>query len=211
MLITGQEAFAEFNTHLLEDEKPSEYFKGLMKTSEIFKTYPFDMLGKLSLTEQNRQHHPEGSVWNHVMMVVDNAAARKQESKEPRALMWAALLHDIGKPPTTQVRRGKITSYDHDKVGAKMAGEFLSAFTQERDFIDKVVHLVRWHMQVLFVVKDMPFADITHMLDEVPLDEISLLCLCDRLGRGEMSQAKEEAEQEAVALFRKKCLRAKAD
>ncbi len=38
--------------------------------------------------------------------------------------MWGALLHDLGKAPTTKIRKGKITSYDHDKVGAELVRNF---------------------------------------------------------------------------------------
>jgi putative nucleotidyltransferase with HDIG domain len=38
--------------------------------------------------------------------------------------MWAALLHDIGKPDTTKQYKGRITSYDHDKAGALIARKF---------------------------------------------------------------------------------------
>ncbi len=72
------------------------------------------------ITGQSPQHHPEGSVWNHTLLVVDEAAKIKEQSADPRTFMWAALLHDLGKPSTTMRRKSKITSYDHDKVGAQL-------------------------------------------------------------------------------------------
>lgn len=32
------------------------------------------MLYNLKETEQSKVHHPEGNVWNHVLLVVDEAA-----------------------------------------------------------------------------------------------------------------------------------------
>jgi putative nucleotidyltransferase with HDIG domain len=160
------------------------------------------MLLKLEPTEQSPVHHPEGNVLNHTLLVVDEAAKRRQESDDPRAFMWAALLHDIGKPATTRYRKGKITAYDHDKVGAELTREFLSAVTDDRQFIDKVVHLVKYHMQLLYVVKDLPFKDIGGMKRHSDIKEVALLCLCDRLGR---DGADRESEEEQVKTFVNMC------
>lgn len=152
------------------------------------------MLRKLEPTPQSPVHHPEGNVWNHTLLVVDEAARRREESGDPRAFMWAALLHDIGKPPTTRIHKERITAYDHDKVGARMTQEFLSALTDDRRFMDKVTHLVKYHMQVLYVVNDLPFKDIGGMKRNADVGEVALLCLCDRLGRGGASKREEEAQ-----------------
>lgn len=196
--------FLEFEKHLMEDEKPSEYFNNLIKSGEYPKEYPFDMISNLIKTEQNLEYHPEGNVWNHTMMVVDEAAKRRDGSEKPRVFMWAALLHDIGKGPTTKVRKGKITSYDHDEVGERMAREFLEFFNQEEEFITQVAALVRWHMQLLFVVKDLPWQNVEKMDEETSIEEIALLGRCDRLGRGNMNRATIEKEEKNVKIFLEK-------
>lgn len=117
------------------------------------------------------------------MLVLNEAAKLKGESSDKKAFMWAALLHDIGKPDTTQVRRGRITSYDHDKAGSVLAEQFLRQLTEDRDFIHKTSGLVRWHMQILFVVNNLPFADVKSMKRRVNIRDVALLGLCDRLGR----------------------------
>lgn len=197
--------YEDIYKHLMEDEKPSIYFNNLINEDYFKNTHPFKLLAELKNIEQNLKYHPEGNVWNHTMLVVDNAAERKDLSQNSKTFMLAALLHDIGKPPTTKIRKGKITSYDHDKVGARMAGEFLKEFNEDNDTIEEVMKLVRWHMQALFVVKDLPFADLKAMLCEVHIDEIALLTLCDRLGRGEMTESKLKEEKESVDIFIKKC------
>lgn len=205
--------YLEFEKHLMEDEKPSEYFNNLINTGKYPKEYPFTMISDLIRTEQNLEYHPEGSVWNHTMMVVDEAAKRKNNSENPRVFMWAALLHDIGKGPTTKVRKGKITSYDHDEVGERMAREFLEGFGEDKEFINEVAGLVRWHMQILFVVKDLPWQDVEKMNEETSIDEIALLGKCDRMGRGDMNKSNIEKEEKNVKVFlekSKKKLRNKA-
>lgn len=197
--------FNEFEFHILNDEKPSLYFNELLKSGSFPESYPFNMLSKLASVPQSGKYHPEGSVWNHTMLVIDEAAKRRSLSKNARAFMWAALLHDLGKAPTTKVRNGKITSYDHDKIGQELCIKFLSELTDDADLIKETSLLVRWHMQILFVLKDMPFADIDKMSEDVSIDEIALLSLCDRLGRGEMTSEKLKKEEEDVRIFIKKC------
>lgn len=177
------EIFLEIEKHLLNDEKPS-LFLTKMKDKKLFNSYPFSMIGDLEEVQQNPKYHPEGNVFIHTMMVVDEGAKNREKSNDKRAFMWALLLHDIGKKPTTRMIKGRLTSYDHDKVGEKMAVKFLEYFDMDNDFIERVTGLVKWHMQSLFVTKDSRFQNIDDMLKDVDTDEIVLVALSDRLGRG---------------------------
>jgi len=197
--------FEEFETHLMVDEKPSIYFNDFINKQDICEKHPYILLRCLLDTPQSPEHHPEGNVWNHTMLVLDNAAKVKNLSENPRAFMWSALLHDLGKATTTKVRKEKITSYDHDKVGAELSRQFLEALTGDVQLIKQVATLVRWHMQILFVAKDLPFGDVKKMSQEISIKEIALLSQCDRLGRGEMSENKIKEEKENVKSFIKKC------
>lgn len=196
--------FKDFDANLMS-EKPSDYFNELLRTSIFEEKYPYTLLGELRKVPQSPVHHPEGSVWNHTMLVLDNAAERKQLSRNPRVFMWTALLHDLGKAPTTKLRKGKITSYDHDKIGEQLAVQFLKELTNDQDFVKQVSKLVRWHMQILFVTNGLPFADIRRMAAEVSIDEVALLGLCDRLGRGNMTAEKKLQEENNIVTFIEKC------
>lgn len=193
--------FEELNNHLLKDNKPSTYLIELDKLGIFEREYPFTMLGELKTTPQNPVHHPEGSVWNHTLLVLDNAAQRRHISKNPQVFMWAAILHDLGKATTTKERKGRITSYDHDREGEKLAKKFLSELTNDEKFIREVAKMVRWHMQILFVVKNLPFANVKKMAAEVSIEEIALLGFCDRLGRGELTQEKKQEEERTIEKF----------
>jgi len=197
--------FEEFQKHLMEDERPSIYFTKIINDKSIITEYPYTLLGSLVNTDQSPVHHPEGNVWIHTMLVVDNAAKVKGLSENPRAFMWGALLHDLGKAPTTKIRKGKITSYDHDRAGAELCRKFLETFTDEKEFIKRVTALVRWHMQTLFVMKDLPLGDVKSMTSEISIREIALLSQCDRLGRGELSESKINEEKENIKSFIRKC------
>lgn len=197
--------FEEFEKHLMEDDKPSIYFEAVMNNKSIATKYPVTLLNALIETPQSPEHHPEGSAWVHTMLVVDGAAKVKGLSENPRVFMWGALLHDLGKAPTTKVRKGKITSYDHDKVGAELCRKFLCLFTEDEEFINQVSALVRWHMQTLFVIKKLPFGDVKGMASEISIKEIALLSQCDRLGRGKISDSKIKEEKENIKSFIRTC------
>lgn len=196
-----KERFFEMTEHLLSDKRPSQYWNGLMEEGKL-KEYPFSLLSAMQKTEQSKLHHPEGNVWNHTCLVLDEAAKVRAQSTDPVAFMWAALLHDIGKPGTTKTRRGRITAYDHDKQGQALAEEFLRVFTDDQSLIRKVGKLVRYHMQPLFVLKDLPFAEVNKMMRETNLQEISLLSYCDRMGR---TNSDAQVEHDNTQQFLQKC------
>lgn len=198
------ELFNDITVHLLEDEKPSKYLKKLLDNGEL-KKYPFSMLQDLRKIEQSPKHHPEGNVWNHTMLVVDQAALYKNSSKDPKAFMWAALLHDLGKAPTTKLRNGRWTSYNHDKVGEELGRKFLVEVIDDERFINKVLPYIRWHMQILYVNNKLPFQEIEAMLKEIEIDEIALLCYCDRMGRTYVDKKEEEDVVKSIENFKKKC------
>ncbi|HKM01754.1 MAG TPA: HDIG domain-containing protein [Sedimentibacter sp.] len=191
----------EINNHILLDEQPSIYLNTIVNT-KMFKEHPFHMLYKLKETEQSPIHHPEGNVWNHTMLVLDWAAKLKNKSQNEKIFMWAALLHDIGKAETTKNKKGKITAYNHETVGADLCVKFLQEFTTDKNFIKEVKNIVRWHMQILHVVKDMHFANIKAMKEETDINEVALLGFCDRMGRTNVEQAKEENN---IKIFLQKC------
>jgi len=193
--------FKIIDNHLLYDDVPSIFLSQLYSRPE-FEIYPYNMLQKLQSTNQSPIHHPEGNVWNHTLLVVDQAAKRKSESKDAKVFMWAAFLHDIGKPPTTRIRKGKITSYDHDKVGAELAKDFLSEFTDNIPLIENVCSLIKYHMQILFVINDLPFANVNEIKQNSDIKELALLGLCDRLGR---TGANQNTEMDNMRLFIQKC------
>lgn len=192
--------FIEIEKHLLQDEKPSQHLQQLLDQGAL-EEYPLTMLSRMQQTEQSPKYHAEGNVWIHTMMVLDEAAAVKSQSSDARVFMWAALLHDIGKPDTTKLRHGRITAYDHDRVGTALAREFLQYYDCDTDFIEKVVDLVRWHMQILYVVKDLPFAQTKAMQKHGHIEEIALLGKCDRLGRLGVQR---EVEENNIAEFLRK-------
>lgn len=197
--------FEEITQHLLLDPKPSIYLSCLFEENKQI-DYPFTMLARLKTTKQSKKYHPEGNVFNHTMLVVDEAAKVRNKSKDSKVFMWAALLHDIGKPDTTRIKKDKITAYNHDNIGATLAKEFLESLIEDKLFIQSVVELVKWHMHILYVVNDLSFGDVSSLVRECDTDEIALLGWCDRMGR---TNANASEEEENIKIFISKCRKIK--
>ena len=197
-----RDLFIKIDKILLQSSKPSQEIKKLIKDG-YFDTEPFNLIKKLVKIEQNPKYHPEGNVLNHILLVTDNASSIKEKSIDKQAFMWGAFLHDIGKLTTTKIRKNRITSYNNDIEGEKIALEFLDMLTCDEEFKKRVSKLVRWHMQPLFFDKNLPFFKPKDMLNDVEYKEIALLSLCDRLGRGEMDNQTIEAEKNRIENFKK--------
>lgn len=198
-----ERVYGELEKLLMKSPKPSV---GLSYMKELGMLRYHSLLESLVDCPQEPTHHPEGSVWNHTLMVVDEAAKRKHESKNPVSFMWAALLHDIGKPVTTEKNdQGKITSYGHDKAGKELAVEYLKTLTDDKKLLEEVGSLVEHHMKpILFyktkdTIQDGAFRRLSTKVD---LKELILLSSCDRLGRGEIDRNKEKKE---LLWFQSRC------
>lgn len=199
--MNNKEIFEKINEILLKDLKPSKNLKNLIIDGYLDKE-PFNKIKKLNYIEQNPKYHPEGSVLNHVFLVVDLASEYKKYSNDEKVFMWAALLHDIGKLTTTKVRKNKITSYNHDIEGKDIAMKFLNELTDDKHFKQKVSELVRWHMQPLFYDKNLQFFQPQNMINDVEYKEVALLSLCDRLGRGNLDEDRIKYEKERIEKFK---------
>ena len=94
--------------------------------------------------EQSPDFHPEGTVFQHLGLMLDSMPAEAHPS-----LPWAVLMHDVAKPLTASrdPRTGSIHFYEHEKVGARMAEAILERLRFPRKQIEEVAVTVRHHMQ----------------------------------------------------------------
>lgn len=113
--------------------------------------------------EQPPQFHPEGDVFEHTLLVLDNMP----EDASPEA-MWAALLHDIGKP-ATQTIEDRIRFNTHHSVGAEMSDILLRRLKVSNDFRGKVVSMVQSHMKFIDV-QQMKLSTLKRFLARETLD-----------------------------------------
>jgi len=100
--------------------------------------------------EQSPEFHPEGSVFNHLIRILEHLPAEASSS-----LVWAALLHDIGKPVTASrdAPARQIHFYGHENVGAEIAGKMLERLRFPRKLIEEVTVCVQSHMQFKDVLR----------------------------------------------------------
>jgi poly(A) polymerase len=104
---------------------------------------------KMKGVEQPPQFHPEGDVWVHTLMLLE-------QLPHPcaRTLAWGALLHDVGKPPTFKVAPDRIRFDGHVEVGMAMAEEICRRFKMSNEETEQIIALVANHMR---------FADVERM------------------------------------------------
>ncbi len=93
---------------------------------------------------QSPDFHPEGTVFNHLALMLE-----KMKPDAPPSLPWSVLLHDIAKPLTASrdPETGSTHFYGHEKLGAEMAEQILNRLRLPRKQIEEICLVVRCHMQ----------------------------------------------------------------
>jgi poly(A) polymerase len=91
--------------------------------------------------QQPPEFHPEGDVFVHTLLVLENLP-----NPCPMTLAWGALLHDVGKPPTFRVAE-RIRFDGHVEVGGKMAEEICARLRFSNDEAEQILALVDNHMR----------------------------------------------------------------
>lgn len=176
--------YEEITKHLIEDDKPSIYLNSILS---IIDTSKLKIISDLKNIPQEPKYHPEGDVWNHIMLVVDEAAKLRYKANDTKSFMLAALMHDIGKTTTTKQRKGRWTSYNHDTVGAKEVQKLLECIGETEEVIKKVVGLVKHHMNHIYILKDLSFGNVQEMILDVDMNDMLLIFYSDMMGRGNSS------------------------
>jgi putative nucleotidyltransferase with HDIG domain len=126
--------------------------------------------------EQSPEHHPEGDVLRHTLLVID------QLGEPSETLAFGALLHDVGKP-VCAVRRAlpegeRITFYGHAERGAEMAIGVCQRLKRSRAVWERVAYLVRNHLRLVNAPK-MRRATLVRFLREEGIDELLELARMD--------------------------------
>ena len=134
-------------TKMLTEGHARQAFELLESTGLLKEALP--EIDRMHGVEQPPQFHPEGDVWIHTMMLLEQLPANC-----PRTLAWGALLHDVGKPPTFRVAPDRIRFDGHVEVGVRMAHEICQRLHFSNDDTEQIEALVANHMR---------FADVERM------------------------------------------------
>jgi poly(A) polymerase len=99
------------------------------------------------------EHHRHKDVYEHSLTVLDQAIAQETgpDGAVPApdlVLRLAALLHDVGKPPTRRFEPGGgVSFHHHEVVGAKMVTKRLKALRYDKQVVKDVARLVELHLR----------------------------------------------------------------
>ncbi|HEY1687584.1 MAG TPA: HDIG domain-containing protein [Solirubrobacteraceae bacterium] len=203
--VAAERAFAEL-ARIVDCE---EAVRGLSLLSEIgAMAAVLPELEALKGVEQSRFHHLD--VHGHTIEVLEHAIALQRDPgavagvagdalerllSEPladgltrgSALRWGALLHDIAKPATREVRTdGRVTFIGHDAEGAQLAGTILRRLRASERLRSHISALVRHHLRLGFLVHEpqplvrrtvFSYLDLTQPVEV----DVTLLSIADRL------------------------------
>ena len=115
---------------------------------------------------QDRIHHPEGTVWDHTLLVMDELNGSSFE------LMLGGLLHDIGKPNTQVITdEGRITNHGHAEVGAEIATTICRRLKLSTAQTEHVTTLVAQHMR-MHIVDEMSNSKLRRLLENPYYDDL---------------------------------------
>lgn len=140
--------------------------------------------------QQDPEWHPEGDVWIHSLMVSDQAARLTREAQleetERLLVVVAALCHDLGKPPTTILKDGRIKSPGHEQAGIPPTLKFLEDIGFPKKWHDDITALVNDHLkphQLYAKRNEVTDGALRRLACRVNIDRLILVAKADFLGR----------------------------
>ncbi|MFH0873868.1 MAG: HD domain-containing protein [Candidatus Komeilibacteria bacterium] len=173
---------------LMKSPRPSIGLEQARDLKIIEKLHP--ELQALIGLPQNPEWHPEGDVWTHTLMTVDEAAQIVQrenlDEDDAQILLLAGLCHDTGKATTTAVdERGRVISHSHTEEGVQPTVNFLRSLNIKEKNIAKIVPLVREHMfpQVQSNFTNRALGRLSRRLGETSIQMLVWLAEADMHGR----------------------------
>jgi poly(A) polymerase len=101
-------------------------------------------VAKMKGVEQPPQFHPEGDVWTHTLLLLDQL-----QPDCPLTLAWGALLHDVGKPATFKRAPDRIRFDGHAEVGVAIAAEICRRMRFSNDETRQILALIENHMRFM--------------------------------------------------------------
>jgi len=115
--LPAERIWGEFEKLLLRAPRPSIGLDLALSLGLVERLLP--ELQPMVGCAQEPEWHPEGDVWVHTLMVVDQARLVIDDLDRPSQaiVMLGALCHDLGKPSTTAVIDGRIRSLNHEEAG----------------------------------------------------------------------------------------------
>ena len=182
--------WGEIEKLLIRAERPSIGLALALELGVVDRLFPG--LKALVGCEQEYEWHPEGDVWVHTLMVVDQTRLRINDlDRGPAvAMMLGAVCHDLGKPMTTIVKDGRIRSPGHEEAGVVPAMALLDRLNIHTidgyDVRRTVAGLTAQHLKPgMFYKAPVPVSNgaFRRLALKVDLELLARLAKADCLGR----------------------------
>ncbi len=129
-------------TKMLTEGHARRAFELLDETRLLNEVLP--EVARMKGVEQPAQFHPEGDVWVHTLMLLEQLEPGCSET-----LAWGALLHDVGKPPTFRRAPDRIRFDGHVEIGVAMGAEICRRFRFSNEETKQVLDLIENHMRFM--------------------------------------------------------------
>ncbi|MCD6407828.1 HD domain-containing protein, partial [bacterium] len=145
--IVSEERIADEILKMLEAYQPSRGFY-LMDEVGILEI----VLPEVAALKEKRTDHPCKELFPHTLKTLDNISKHTRNVY----LKLAALLHDIGKPATLKVEKGKVSFHRHEFVGEKMASKICRRLRIGEDKARFIGKIIRYHLRPHLLAKENP-------------------------------------------------------
>ena len=187
--LPAERIWGEIEKLLLKASRPSTGFTLALDLGVIDRVLP--EMRPLVGCEQEPEWHPEGDVWTHTLMVIDEARAANGDLARPQLItvMLGAVCHDLGKPSTTAFMDGRIRSLDHEQAGVEPTESLLDRLNVHTidgfDVRDQVIGLVAQHLKPGMFHKAANVGDgaFRRLAQKVNLELLARLARADCRGR----------------------------
>jgi poly(A) polymerase len=129
-------------TKMLTEGRARRAFELLDETQLLKEVLP--EIARMKGVEQPPKFHPEGDVWIHTLLLLEQLGADCSAT-----LAWGALLHDVGKPPTFRRAPDRIRFDGHVEIGVTMAAEICRRLRFSNEETRQILALVENHMRFM--------------------------------------------------------------